>query len=219
MIKKGVKIAAFILVALAQLAVPLYTLYNVWNIKRESIKVRLTCRPVDPYNFMQGRYVILAFDEDNKAIRYLPSLKNYSEKRLKALEGEEVYCILRDKGEMSRFYIKDIVESKPLGHGHFVKAEVKRVLRKSNGDWYIELKFAFNRYFLQEEYAPLAEKVLRRSRGDGMEFEPLLTISIGPEGDAVVEALDIQFHENDRFKELSIEDYIDRELKAGRLTK
>lgn len=213
--KKILKPALFVLVALAQLAIPLYTLYTISNIKKEAVEVELECRPVDPYNFMQGRYVILGFEEDRKSVKSLPSLKNYSESRLKKLEGKEVYCIVGGTNWKSMRYIKDIVEKKPRGHFLFIKAKVKRYRNKVSGERELLLDFSFNKYFLQEEYAVLAEKLLRQ-RGE-KDYTPYLTISVSPEGETVVESLNVRLDSERNYKRVSIEEFIDSELKAGRL--
>lgn len=215
--KKILKPLAFVLVALAQLAIPLYTLYSVSKIKKDAVEIDLECSPVDPYNFMQGRYVILRFEQDRKSIKSLPSLKNYSDSRLKKLKGKEVYCIISNKSWRNWGYIDDIVENKPSGHALFIKAKVKTVVTKNGKAQTLWLKFSIDKYFLQEEYAPLAEKLLRQ-RGD-RDYSPYLTVSVSPEGECVVESLNVKLDRDDDYRRLSIEEFIDEELAAGRLTK
>lgn len=213
--KKILKPLAFVLVALAQLAIPAYTLYNVSNIRREAALINLECRPVDPYNFMQGRYVILGFVEDRKSVSSLDSLKNYTNSQLKKLKGKEVYCIIEESRWADRYYIDDIMERKPLGHALFIKAKVKHVIVDNGSGRELRLKFSFDRYFLQEEYAPLAEKILReRGLKGNLAY---LAISVSPEGETVAESLNIKVDHENGAEQISIEEFIDRELEAGRL--
>lgn len=75
---------ALCLLFVAQLAVPLWQVWQEENIRRDGLPFKLALRPVDPYDIMRGRYLALAFPEQENA---LPAPAGSE-------DGDTVYAVL-----------------------------------------------------------------------------------------------------------------------------
>lgn len=68
----------------AQLAVPLWQVWQEENIRREGLPFKLALRPVDPYDIMRGRYLALGFPAQENGLPVPPG----------SVDGETVYAVL-----------------------------------------------------------------------------------------------------------------------------
>jgi uncharacterized membrane-anchored protein len=133
----------FLLVVLAQLAVPVTMIRGKEKVLAEGELYRFRTAPVDPYDAFQGRYVALGFDEVRKAHRLTSET---------AREGQRLYAVLERDGE-GFAHIKTLLESPPAS-GDYLRVKVRSVVGDS-----VTVSFPFDRYYLEEDLAPAAEQV------------------------------------------------------------
>jgi uncharacterized membrane-anchored protein len=145
--KKSYLLAIFLILAAAQLYVPLAQAWQWENVLKTGQPFYLETVPVDPYDVFRGRYVSLRFKEDEGPIdqQLIASLKPH----------QTVYAVLAKKDDGTAF-LKEIRTVKPVAEP-YIKARVS-----STDSPLARVSFPFNRYYLPEEFAPQAEQELSR---------------------------------------------------------
>ena len=169
----------FILLAILQIAVSASRIRKWEDVLRTGTQLRLRTEPVDPYDAFRGRYVALDFEEEIVSAKLGPDLK----------WGDEVYALLREDEEgFAR--IEKLVKVRPAG-GSYLRVKVSYIGIDSSGDdEKIHLLFPFQRFYLEEEIAPAAEKAYRTSNSED-ERDAYVTIRI-KNGYGVLEGLFIE---------------------------
>jgi len=127
---------AFIVLTLALLAVPALRIYQYENTLSHGKVFKFETQPVDPYDLFRGRYVALRFKAE-------PTNKEYD-----AAYGSKIYMTLAVNAE--GFAEVERVSTKPV--------EGENVI---TGRCYYRVQFPFDRYFMEENAAPEAERVWR----------------------------------------------------------
>jgi len=137
----------FILVATAQLYVPISMIMESEEIVDEGRVYKFRTRPIDPVDPLRGRYVVLNFQNNYIEI---PGDSIY-------YEGQDIFVIL--KKDASGFMdIDHLVQEKPIGDIDFVNAKVGSLIYRNNTSK-IHVIYPFNRYYMEEFKAPLAEEI------------------------------------------------------------
>lgn len=130
-------------------------------------------QPLDPYDALRGRYVALGFTWESA-----PLIDN---------------CRRPEPGE--RMFA--LVENEPSG---FARIKGLTFIRPQTGDYFavsvrccqsptnVVIKFPFDRYYLNEKLAPLAEATYRQHAGRGGQQDAYVTVRV-QSGRAVIEEL------------------------------
>jgi len=139
----------FIVLAIIQLAVPLYMIWRWENILQNGQQYSWATAPVDPYDALRGRYVDLRFKEMEGPI--LDNAQLHS--------GQTAYAMIAEDHNGYAF-ISGISDSHPEGNA-YVKIKVSYV----QGDNIAHFMLPFKRYYMQEDLAPVAEQAYRKSAG------------------------------------------------------
>ena len=142
---------AFILLAIAQIAVSAIRIRKWEDVLRTGTRIRLRTVPVDPYDAFRGRYVALNFEEETVPLALGPELKR----------GEEVYALFQ-KDEDGFGRIEKLVKDRP-SEGIYLRIKVYHPISSKNQ---IRLRFPFERFYLEEEIAPAAEKAYESQSKD-----------------------------------------------------
>ena len=132
--------------AVVQLAVPLSMILKRESTLEHGRLFRFRTAPVDPYDAFRGRYVTLTMEHNSVAD---PNTGDYS-------PGQRIYVLL-EEGEDGFAKPLGLVESRPE-EGAFVEAWVARWPRSQGS---VTIRYPFDRYYMNEEKAPAAEKAYR----------------------------------------------------------
>jgi uncharacterized membrane-anchored protein len=148
--KNKTKIILVCVYLLALMAVPSFTILKSTQVLNKGEVFRFDILPLDPYDPFRGAYVTLRFQEQYVSV---PN-RNY-------LAGvEEVYLVLETQSDG---FVK-VIDA--LGDAQVDKSYLKTELRYGYPDSdedsvKINIKYAFNRYYLNQKDAKLAEDALR----------------------------------------------------------
>ena len=159
---KAGKIILFVILVICffvQWMVPLGNMFHYLDAKKNGASYLFKVVPRDPYDPFKGRYVLLNSEGVDS---YYP---NYPD--------PTGYAVVENQGAYAR--ITALSREKP-GQGNYFKVSLRRQ----------RLVMPFDRYYLNENIAPLVENAMRR--GDG-EFHIDLRVK---DGTAVIAGLYIQ---------------------------
>lgn len=142
----------FLLAALFSLGIPVSTIWNHSKILREGAPVKIRLQPIDPYDPFRGRYIQLRFNLGSA--NWKKPLASDSPRRYE--KAYLSYALAPDGFATARF----LHAEPPTDAPYFQVQNVRQTYLK---DWSFELPF--NRYYLNEKDAPLAEKIARDAIG------------------------------------------------------
>lgn len=164
----------FSVVAAAQLAVPVWMIYQKETVLTTGELFRFRTAPVDPYDAFRGRYVALGFDQNTAPAPPGP-----------IIPGTPLYAhIAVDEGGFA-FFTATSLEA-PAGTPYLkVKARGETMSRENRRS--VRLQLPFDRYYMNEKDAPAAENAYRRSSRGGSR-DAYVTVRI-KSGHAVLEEL------------------------------
>ena len=174
---RALRLAALALVALAQLAVPLSMILGHERTLREGTVWRFRTAPVDPADAFRGRYVALGFE-----VRGAPVAPGERIER-----GEHAYVGLSRDPE--GFAVLGPVRATRPASGDYVKLRVQWIEYGAEGKpANAQLEIPFDRLYLEESVAPLAEEAYRESqRATGDARRPAWAVVRVREGHAALE--------------------------------
>jgi uncharacterized membrane-anchored protein len=139
---KTVGIILFVLLCLVQLAVPSKMVFAQEDVLHTGHEYRFRTAPVDPYDPFRGKYVTLRFDAEEYET---DSTQTW-------MRGEAVYVVLGT--DSAGFAIVTSVQrQEPQGDVDYVAAEIQYAYEGR-----INLHYSFDRFYMDENKAPLAEK-------------------------------------------------------------
>jgi hypothetical protein len=165
---KALRLGIFVLVALAQLAVPAMMAWGRVQTLAHGRVWKFKTAPVDPEDAVRGRYVMLRFDaEDFTQAEQLKS-------------ADSIYAILKEGAD--GFAQVDHLSFSPVPADSAMKVEA--------GGWWQErqhIVFPFRYFWLTEKNAPVAEQAYRDNSRRGQQ-NAYVTIRIR-NGDAALEQL------------------------------
>jgi uncharacterized membrane-anchored protein len=154
MINRKLTLAAFVVVALAQLYVPAAMILEREDILSNGKEFRFRAAPVDPNDPFRGKFITLNYRNNSIVV------KSENEWTM----NENVYAILsKDRNGFAQ--IKSISREKPAGTQDFVMAKVGNLIY--NDTLQVIIEYPFVRFYMEENRAPRAEieynKVLQDS--------------------------------------------------------
>lgn len=146
-------LAAFILVALAQLYVPAKMILDRESVLANGIDFKFKTAPIDPNDPFRGKYISLQYESN------VIEIQNEEDWR----GGEDIYVILaNDSNGFAK--IESLSKTKPSDEVSFVKAKVSYV--SDNGSQQLTVSYPFDRFYMEESKALEAEQVYRESVPD-----------------------------------------------------
>jgi len=141
---------AVIIVGLAQLYVPASMIWEREEILSTGKEFKFKTAPIDPTDVLRGKYIYLNFAERRVEVKNAEVYKRYDNIYLRLAIDSLGYVMVQS-------YSKD----KPSDTDDFVRAKVNY----SYGN-YIPFDFPFERYYMEESKAPVAEKIYNELRRD-----------------------------------------------------
>ncbi|MBU2702791.1 putative membrane-anchored protein [Sporomusaceae bacterium BoRhaA] len=158
----------FIVLAVIQLAVPLYMIWRFEDTLQTGQQYTWITAPVDPYDALRGRYVDLQFKDAKAPILNSDLLHS----------GQTAYAIIA-KDEKGHAFISGVSAFRPEGNA-YINVKINYIQDNTIANFTLP----FKRYYMREELAPIAERAYRQNAGrDG-----IVTVRV-KNGNAVVEEL------------------------------
>ena len=173
--KKRLFIIIFIIFCILQLSLPGYMILKTYVNLASGKAVKLECALIDPYDFMKGRYINLHYVIRDVSADVFPD-------RGRIKNNSDVFCLLEEINGYHR--IKSVIMNKPGKKELFIKARIESYYDKNSK---IFLEFDFDRYYMQEDLAPLADKIF--ARGSFEKLKPAVLLSVDDGGEAVIKKL------------------------------
>ncbi len=151
---RNLMIGLFAVAVIAQLAVPGWILARHENVLRNGETFKFRCAPVDPVDLLRGRYVALGFREMRAT--GIPDLDHGIDPLYVSFEtGEDGFARAADvfpDPPTDRPYLRvGKHDWRPMGHGE------------------VRIDLPFNRFYMDENAAPEAERAMRRRNGEARE--------------------------------------------------
>ena len=137
----------FGMLCLVQIGVVLFQIMNYEKILKEGESFYFKVLPLDPYDPFRGRYVTLRFENATKA-----PLAQGQNKKNQSLG----YAILEHQEKLDR--VKEITFVKPK-EGSFLEVNINEN-RQKNASSTVYFSLPYDRFYMREDVAPKAEKVL-----------------------------------------------------------
>ncbi len=141
-------IGIFAIMILIQWFVPGSMIYEQESVLKNGKEFKFKTRPVDPSDPFRGKYIILNFDSEQFPVS---DPLNWN-------RGNEVFVSLDDSAGYAM--INAVSQTKP-DHPDFIKATVSYV-----DDNMLYFDYPFDRFYLEERKAPIAEKLYAESQND-----------------------------------------------------
>lgn len=153
MYNKRILLIALLVVALAQLTIPVKMILDKEEVLNQGTLYKFRTAPVDPNDPFRGKYIALTFQENTV------ELKDKEEWTM----GETIYVSLTtdDKGFAK---IKSFSKKMPAGQPDVIEAKVRFV--EENAPRKLFIDYPFNRFYMEESKAAEAEKTYRQLMAD-----------------------------------------------------
>ena len=145
---KGLAAILFVVMVIAQLAVPASMIFKRERTLSSGTLYKFRCEPIDPYDAFRGKYVWLRVAPEGTATWNGAPLPR----------GRAVYVTLTK--DVDGFAVIQGLQLEKPESGDFVKATVQW---ETSGVEEVALEYPFDRYYLEESKAPLAEIAYRES--------------------------------------------------------
>jgi uncharacterized membrane-anchored protein len=167
--KKNWKIV-FVLVALVQLSVPAYMIFNSMETIEMGKEFKFRTAPIDPVDPFRGKYITLNY-KDNTILSTDTSLRNLN----------EIYVVV-EEDSAGMAVIKSIHKDEPVEEMYYFKAELRFASRqfisrkfRNTSNTIINqdtieyrVNFPFERYYMEESKSQVAEDVARNNSGNSI---------------------------------------------------
>jgi uncharacterized membrane-anchored protein len=150
---KKLLLAAFILVALAQLYIPAKMIIDREEILASGIDFKFRTAPIDPNDPFRGKYINLQYENNVIEIQNEGDWFN----------GEDIYVVLANDSN-GFATIQSVSKTKPSDEVSFVKAKVGFV--SDDDPKKLNIYYPFDRFYMEESKAQEAEQVYRESVPD-----------------------------------------------------
>ena len=149
---------------------------------------RLEVGLVDPLDLMRGRFVQLDFPGRRVLAADLPSLAGKSLAELEALAGDDFYCLFAEAGPDGFSVMADASPEKPRGGQYYLRGIGLAYADATAEGIALLFDFPFDRYYLQEDTASRAERILAET---GAGAAAALIVRVAANGEYAVEGLEI----------------------------
>lgn len=160
-------IIAFAFTVIAQLFIPAKMIYDSEITEREGKEFKFKTVPIDPTDFLRGKYIILSY-----------AIENYPSQDTTFVSGEYAYAVIKE-GAGGFAEIASLHHDKPIDEHNYIFAEVH-----SNYAGRVNLEFPFNRFYMNENKAQDAETAY--AEYSEKEAKPAYALVAVKEGNAIV---------------------------------
>ncbi len=145
--KRQYVLGLFFCLALIQIAVPVSMIIRREITLRHGLQFRFRTAPVDPYDAFRGRYIALRIENNKFPI---------AEEGVELIRNQKVYAYIKedDKGFAK---IVSVSVERPDGDV-YLQTRVRYMVN----DKEVSLNFPFDRYYIDEKLAPVAESAYFR---------------------------------------------------------
>ena len=153
---KKLSVILFFAVAAVQLAVPVTMIMRKEKVISDGKMFRFKTAPIDPSDPFRGKYIILNLEASDYKLS-----KEESE-----MDLDGAYAHIRENKE-GYAEVADISETPPEDTADYVK--IKSDNNSFFGSWFFSgasFHFPFERFYMDEEKAPAAEALYRRTQRD-----------------------------------------------------
>jgi uncharacterized membrane-anchored protein len=171
---KSILIVVFLIVALAQLFVPVNMILNSEEVIKKGVEYKFKVAPIDPNDPFRGKYVTLSFDANT----YFYNDSIFS-------RDQQVYVVLTTDNE-GYAAIDFLSLSQPVDNSDYVKAKINYVYNNKGveGKYKLRVDYPFTRFYMEESKAPAAESYYWRAARDSTQ-DTYALVSV-KDGDAVL---------------------------------
>lgn len=176
---KNLRIALFILVALAQFAVPGSVIWKRAKTLREGRVWKFKTEPVDPVDLFRGRYIALRFTAET-----FPAEKSFEEENPRRKDNG-VFAVLRETAD--GFAEVERLSSESIAGDNVIASERRYWDERKKAQ---HVSFPFDKFWVNEKIAPAAEKTYRENSRRGKQ-NAYVTVRVH-DGDAGIEQLFIE---------------------------
>lgn len=167
-------VGTFFCLAFIQIITPLSMIARRESVLKNGEQFKFKTAPVDPYDAFRGRYVALQIEGADVPVS--------GEIRLTA--GQRVYALIGTDEEGYATF-SAIATRRPAA-GPYIQAKVGYSIRKV-GDGKVRLDLPMDRYYMEEQAAPEAERIYRQHSQRGKQ-DAYLLVRV-QDGFPVIEAL------------------------------
>lgn len=141
--KQIIYFSFFLLVVAFQIGVPARLIWQQENVVVSGKAFKFRTAPIDPNDPFRGKYITLRFQET----------QIYTENSRQFGPQQEVFVSLKNNEE--GFAIpKEIYNSAPTNTSNYIKVQVAYVAED-----HVNIRFPFNRFYMEETKAPKAERL------------------------------------------------------------
>jgi len=165
-----------------QLYVPASLLFQNERVIQFGTEYKFKTAPIDPNDPFRGKYITLTFEETSTTM----------EDSISWVNGTPVYVTLTtdDAGYAK---ILSLTDMEPTGSSDYIKANVDYVL--SDTVHTVFVRYPFDRFYMEESKAPLAEQAYNEAMVDSNQVAyALVLVQNGKAviGDVVIDGISIQ---------------------------
>ncbi len=154
--KRKLYLSAFVLLALTQLFVPYKMIADREDVIAHGVPYKFRSAPVDPNDPFRGKYITLRFDDK---ITVFPTTH--------AWERESKLYVLLAKDADGFATIKRVSAQQPDANLDYVEAKVDYVTNiAENKKQTLHINYPFNRFYMEESKAEMAEGAYNESLAD-----------------------------------------------------
>jgi len=146
-------LTAFILVALAQIYVPIRMILDKEDVLANGTEYKFKTAPVDPVDPFRGKYITLNYEGNTVGIQ---NEKDW-------MFGERIYVSLTSDNE-GFAQITSVSKEKPKDNQDYIIAKVDFVT--DDGSNKLTIFYPFNRYYMEESKALKAEQTYMQAQID-----------------------------------------------------
>lgn len=173
-LNKSIILGIFILVSLAQLAVPFSMIYEKESVVQEGKTYKFKTRPIDPYDPLRGKYITLRYETTPIEVDSSEPWE-YGELAFFSIEN--------DTSGFAK--VTGVSKTKPTS-GDFLEMEVTVLHHRYNANKTIGYKIPFNRFYMNEDEALNAELAYREVNRDRKKENAYAVVKI-KDGEYVLE--------------------------------
>lgn len=164
-------LAAFVVVVLVQLFVPVKMIFDQQDILASGTEYKFKTAPVDPYDAFRGKYVALSFDESSFETDTLTTWETGENCFVQLFVNEDGFA-----------EIADVTKYRPE-ETEYVKAGINYTFF-TDGKQTLNIQFPFDKFFMEEDKAPAAERVYNLFSSDST--ATVYALVVIQNGDAVL---------------------------------
>jgi len=151
--KMKIYVILFIFMALVQLYVPAKMIFDSEAVLSTGKEFKFKTAPIDPEDPFRGKYITLSYEDNFIQVQ---NDKDW-------IRNELVYIsLLTDRNGYAK--IQSVSKTKPKENPDFVKAKVSHVDINNNNKLIVD--YPYDRFYMEESKAPIAEEVYLESLRD-----------------------------------------------------